>query len=293
MSHRVIETVSTVTTLGIRFWDPVTDAQIRDGLVVTACAATQSRSTPFVNAARTLSGYYAFHKLPGLVRFENGSIPIDGSPLAARRFRIETRDTLRRFLDTAFEVDVPLGYRGLFPAAAGSPGGNAPGFLLYSAPTRRRPSWLGCVRGELEQLGNGRPAAHAVVAVRDPGGRTWRGIADEAGRFIVFLAFPEIEASLGGSPPSPGQAALGERSWVLRVAVFHQASMLRALPGTTVPDLQSILNQSPETDVWQLLPSEGGTPQSDWVGELHFGGELVARTGDGSKLLVGPETTSP
>jgi len=109
----------------------------------------------------------------------------------------------------------------------------------------------------------------------------------------VFLAYPEIEASLGGSPPSPGQAPLGQRSWPMRVSVFYQPGMLPELPGTTIPDFPSILNQQPAATIWVQSPDGGGTPQSEWVGDLPFGGDLVPRTDGSSTLLVGPATTSP
>jgi len=288
MAHRVIEAISNVTTLGIRFWDPVQDMQIQDGLLVTVRPASQRRSAPFVTASTTASGFFAFHRLPGLVDFESGAVPITGSPLLSRRFRLEIADTRRRYLDTCFELEVPLGYRGLFPPTGGSPSSGAPGFLLFSSSTRQRPSWLGAVRGELAEAATGLPAAHALVAMTDPSGRVWRGVAGADGSFIVFLPFPEIEASIGGSPPSPGNSLMTDRSWPVQLEVFYQPSMQQQLQGTLIPGYQSILSQSPAVDVWSQAPDDGGTPQPSWLGDLQFGREVVARTDGRSKLLVGP-----
>ncbi len=287
----VLEQVRTFTPLGIRFWDPVLDEQVRDGLRVTARPAAEIGSRPVVAAFRTRSDIYAFGGLPGLRAVEHGE-NAGGSPAEERAFIVEVQDAQARFLSAAFEVRLPLPYHGMFlSGAGGSPAERLNGFHLFSAPARQRPSWLGAVRGELVDAATREPAAHAVVRVRTPDGAAHYGLADGAGRLAVLLPYPVIEDQLGGSP-GVGGTPLAERRWLLQVEVLYRPALLQALPGTELPDYYSILQQGPGR-IWTERPEDGGSAEPHWTGELQYGRELTLRTAGLSQMLVSPADTSP
>lgn len=297
ISARVLERVSTFTPLGIRFWDPLLDAQILDGLLVRAWPSQTTPPAPRT-ATRTTSGVYAFFNLPGTRELESGAIdPFGGavSPAIEKRFIVDVRDTERRYVDVAFEVTLPLTERGPFPiqGAVASPEEPTPGLLLFSSPTRRRPSWFGAVYGELAFAPDGkRPAAHAHLAVTDPNGEVWHGVADDAGRFTVWLAYPVIEQLPVGSPQPTLGLPLLERTWPIRLEVFFQPSTQRVLPGTSTPDYESVLTQ-PSASVFTRTAVLGGTAEPFWSGEVGFGRDVSARTAGDTHLLVSPQTSSP
>lgn len=293
---RVLETLGTFTPLGIRFWDPVLDTQVRDELLVRAWPDPGLR--PVTAAFRTASDVYAFRGLPGLRALEtppaSGSQEPPESPPAGRRFVVEVEDARRRFLPAAFAVELPLPYRGLFlvGAGSGSPAEPVPrGFLLHSAPSRPCPPWLAAVRGELAERDGGAPAAHAVVRVLIPGEPVWHGLADAEGRFAALLPWPTLAEGLGGSPAG-SQGPLSARSWSVRVEVLYEPGRREALPGTAVPDSLSVLRQG-AAGVWPVGPDDGGAEETGWDGELAYGGELVVRTEGLARLLVTPRASPP
>lgn len=293
---RVIEVVGAFTPLGIRFWDSVVDAQVRDGLVVTARPFSTATTRPRATAYRTRSDIYAFGHLSGLEDFENRRLdPLeDSSPTRRRPFIIEVSDTQGRYLDVAFRTDLPLPYRGLFLTdELSSPSLSVPqGFFLYSAPSRIQPAWLASVRGQLVDAGTGTAAAYALIQVNDPDGNRWFGISDASGMWVVSMAYPTIAGGFVGSPLIGGEAPLQTRTWELRISVRYSPGSLERLPFTAVPDYYSILSQTGGT-VWPLNPASGGAPTPDLTGALEYGRALTVRTEGLSELLVRPELTSP
>ncbi len=289
--YAVIEELSTFCPLGLRFWDAVTDDQIRAGLRVRAWPPGPRR--PIVDAFRSASDIYAFQHLPGLLDVELPSTtPVaPASPLVTRPFVLEVRDLARQFLPVAFRVDLPLPARGLYmPQVMGSPGGSAPGFYLFSSPVRQRPPGVAVVRSELIDVRTGQPAAWAVVRVSIPGqGERW-GLADEAGRVAVHFPLPSIEPAFGqlfaspGGPASPPGPPVADRSWVVSLAVFSEPARLAPLPGTDLPDLAEVFQQAP-ADVFE---SDGSppVPSTDWLGTLPWEGELVAATSGRRQLRI-------
>jgi hypothetical protein len=246
-------------------------------------------------AVRTLSGIYAFQGLPGLLPIENRQADPAGSPATVHRFVIEVLDSERRFVPVGFEVELPLPYRGIFLIGGQPPSpaeGLPPGVLLYSAVTRRRPSWIAAVRGELLEAATRRPAPHALLTVTDPDGEEWHGLADERGHFAVWLPYPAIQEVPAGSPQQTVSLPLLERTWVVRLQVFYSPATRRALPGTDIPEYESVLTQEPAPS-WPQSPEQGGIPAAEWSGELRFGQDVNARTDGSTHLLVGPEATSP
>jgi hypothetical protein len=295
--YAVLEEIGTFCPLGLRFWDAVADAQIRDGLQVTAWPLPSRR--PAKRAFRTVSDVYAFQGLPGLIDVERppsvpGGAPPAGSPASpptARPFVVEVRDLDRRFLPVAFRVDLPLPTRGVYmPPVLGSPGAALPGFFLFSSPVRQRQPHVAAVRAELVDVTRNAPASWAVVRVTVAGqGDRW-GLADEAGRVAVQFPLPlltpgfdELFSSPSGvsSPPGP---PVTERSWALSISVFSEPSRLAPLPGTDLPDLAEVFQQG----LADLFPISTSPPAAapDWTGTLGWGGELFAATAGRRQLFL-------
>jgi len=299
---RILEELPVFTPLGIRFWDPVQNDQIRAGLHVTAWPARPSGRPPEVAVAfRTASDVYAFHALPGLRALQYGlPDPITlASPPPTRRFVVHVEDTLGRFLSAAFAVALPLPHRGVFPrdALASPPEPGSRGFLLYSAATRSNASWLAGVTGELVTP-SGTAAGHSLVRVHLPDGGSVSGLANGDGIFAVPFPYPPLPHLLGdGSPPaSPPatrrQAALQAGEWEIALEVRYEPGRLEPLPGTSLPDYLSVISQAP-ADVLPVRPEDGGLPQPIWVGTLRYGQTVIARTDGMTQLLVAPVSTSP
>jgi len=271
----ILEELSVFSPLGIRFWDPLLEAQIRDALHVTARPATGRGLV--VKAFRTASDVYAFRKLPGLLEYglEDAT--------TSHRFIIKVEDSRRRFLTAAFAVDLPLPYRGVFLSGAVSSPSVAPpnGFYLYSAPTRPIPSWLTAVRGELIDRDTGKPAAHAVIHIT-VGQKSWDGLADEAGRFVVLLPYPT---------PTNRKKPLFEQTWDIRAEIRYEPDRLEKLPDTTTPDYLSILTQAPaQLSIRQ--PENNAVASDKWLGKLQFCQELMLRTEGKSSLVISPGSSS-
>ncbi|HYN38092.1 MAG TPA: hypothetical protein VES39_02455, partial [Rhodospirillales bacterium] len=136
------------------------------------------------------------------------------------------------------------------------------------------------------------PAAHAIVRVEIAGGRTWVGLADEAGRFAVLLPYPPLaDAGGGGSPPVAG-GGLRDAVWPIAVRIRHDPPPLPPVPGSHLPDYRSVLRQA-AAPIWPIAPGDGGLPQPEWLGELRFGEDVVIRTAGSARLLVGTDWSSP
>ncbi|MDX1655996.1 MAG: hypothetical protein R3310_12365 [Candidatus Competibacteraceae bacterium] len=293
---RVLEELAVYTPLGIRFWDPVEDRQIRTGLEVTLWPTTTA--SPLVRAYRTRSDIYAFNGIPGLreQEYPSGDDPAPvGSPPQQRPFVLQVEDNRGRFLPVARQLQLPLPYRGLFPRSpADSPSrATAPGFLLYSAPTRPWPTWLAAVRGELWDFDADRPAAHARLQLRVDGRHRGTGLSDDQGRFAVYLPYPALDEPAGASPPPLGQGSLFDQSWPVELTVFYQPGLRQPLTGTPLPDYLSVLSQE-AADIWQQAPEDSG-PDATWLGTLRYGEELIATTAGLPlpQLLVRPAQFSP
>jgi len=293
---QVLETMRAVAPFGVRCWDPVLDDQVRAGLTLTAWP--ESGVGRRVRGFRTASDVYALHGLPGLQAFEYptaeaaavGSPP---SPPPTRGFVVQIDDLEERYLSAAFRVDLPLPDPGVFlsPPLSSPASGTPAGFLLFSTPTRRAPSWLAVVRGELEDVTDGTPARHALVRV-ELAGDTYFGLADDAGRFAALLRYPAPEELLGGSPGGGGPRSLAESTWPLSVEVLYSPASHEPLAGTPLPGYLSLLQQEP-AEIFTTTPADGGIAQPDWSGELAYRQQLVLRTAGTSKLLIRPGDSSP
>ena len=285
-AHTVpLERVSHYTPLGIRFWDPALGRAVTDGLEVTLWPP--GRPELARRAFRTRSGVYAFEGLPGFARLEfpdperppQDSPPTVNPPVAAS-FLVRVLDRLGRYLPVLFGVDAPQ--RGIYPTQP-PPGPNLPGFFLFSAPARPATASLGVARAQLVERVNAtarRPAAFAVLEVRTNGGPAWQGIADAAGRVVVFFPYPPFVFPTPPPPdPTPG--------WDVTVRVRYQSPPLpTAPPHGDVPNLADVLNQ-PAARL-RTAESGPGQPLTELTTRVAFGRPLELRTGALSELLIEP-----
>jgi len=289
----ILEDLTTFTPLGVRFWDPATDQQVRDALHVEANPL--ARPGAKVAAVRSYGDVYAFLHLPGLRDLEYG-YERSGilSPPAAHPFIVQVRDARERFLPIALQITLPLPYRGVYLCgAAGSPVEATPrGLHLYSAPGRPLPPSAAAVRGELRRADTGTAAAHAVVRIETENAEAWYGLSDARGRFVVVLPYPSLAHGFGGSPASPGHRPLLEQVWQLSLSVFYQPHAQTVLPGSTVPDYLSVLQQA-QADLYEYPPEAGGVAVASLPVALQFDRHPTVRTDGASQLLVMPSTASP
>jgi hypothetical protein len=288
-----LESVGTLTPLGIRFWDAVTDAPVTDGLDVRARPET-SGARP-VQAFRTTSGVYAFAGLPGMRQVEHRDPDAhEGFPAPTTRFLVQVTDRRRRFLPTLFGVMVP--HQGVYPTGAvysppdgGPPAGGFPGFYLFSSCVRPVTPGIAAVRARLvdrdRPLGGGayEPASHALLEVQ-VGGRRWFGVADDRGVVLVLLPYPRFTGSIGASPPDPGQ------SWELTVRVRYQPELVTIPPWSEVPRFETVAGQS-DGGIWPTRSLR----VSSWQRLLRLGEELELRTGGHAmpELLIDAEGSPP
>lgn len=293
--YQELEEITTFTPLGIRFWDPALDQQIRDGLHVRGRRRGQRQS---VAATRTDRDIYVFHFLPGLRDVVNSDRGNTGdSPALSLDYVIGVQDLRGRFNPVAFAVSLPLPYRGLFMAGADENSGDTfHGVHLYSAPTRTAATTYGMLHAEIVDALSGEPANHAVVEVVFFDGTMSTGIADERGRVAVIAPLPPLMEGFVGSPVVGPGRPLQTQSWDLRVAVRYQPGALESLPGTTLPDYGDIFRQDFGAVHVSLtspaLPPASPDPEL-WPEELEFGRPLVLHTAGTSELLVTPAASSP
>lgn len=286
---RTLERVRIVTPLGIRFWDPSLDTPVDDGLIVRA--SLDGRRDPPRQAFRTRSGIYAFQGLPGLhdAEYPSNDEAFAASPAQTLRFTIQVDDEQRRFLPTAFRVDVP--YQGIFPTETPSSPGAAPppGVYLFSASTRQTPSTLAVIRAQLvdqrDPVGNA-PAAFAVLEIQLPGLAVVYGVADVQGSVLVLFPYPAFSVT----PATPSPPSGLQQSWPVAVRVRYAPSSLVFPPGSVVPDLRTILSQ-PLGQVWPTSPSNPAQAVSELNARVFFGQPLVLRTDTTSILVVGSATS--
>jgi hypothetical protein len=274
---KVLERLTRVAPLGVRLWDPATGRAVTDGIVMRE---TASGATAFANGA----GVLVATGLRGLREAEFGVG--DGAYWAAlpatADFTFEVTDERGRFVDFRFTVTLP--HRGLFVPSClpVSPlDGLADSIPLFSAPGRSVPGGLAVVRAELWDVAADAPAARAVLEVTPPQAPPVVGIADDEGRAVVLLPYPEPPWQGGASPP-PGSLSLAEQSWTVGVAVRFDSPPLGG-PARPAPDLCAVLGQQPATALADLSPPTDLTQAT-----LEYGRDLVLRTAGESTLHLEP-----
>jgi len=297
---RIMERLSRVAPLGVRFLDEATGSLIGDGLQVSAFpeGLPAARKPAIVNR----SGVHVLMDLPGLrdLEYADGDAGDDAwwAALPTRRpYTVEVHDTLGRFLPCAFRAELP--HRGLFvPDCVSSPlspfsplsPADGPAVPLFSAPARQAAVPLAVLRAELWDIDEGIPAAWTLVEVTPPGGGTARGMTDEQGRLALFFQYPEPEDFMPGSSADassfPAGPPLLEQTWMLQVR-FHY---VRRTPVPELPDVCITLSQ-PLAGVWK----DASSPLELLEPTLRYGQELVLRTQDapGSRLWITPTGSTP
>lgn len=269
----VLEHLTLVAPLGLRFQDEALGLPVGQGLSVTIAPERNPSAT--IPLFPNRSGVYVLQHGPGLRALEQGAgndaywaaLP------APRRFVVSVQDLSGRFLPCTLSVEAPT--RGVYPWACGalaSPlaGGAVP---LFSSITRPAPAGMALVRGELADARSRAPAAWALIEATAPGQPPARGIADAAGRLALPLPYPEPAAAPLGSPLGGNGGAtvpLGQQRWPLRIDVWYGA-----LGGTPPPDLCRIVLQPPAT-AW----ADTSLAQPFPAMALTFGQEVVLRSGD-------------
>jgi hypothetical protein len=239
--------------LAVSCTDSATGTAVGDALQVTAWPAPDPGD---VRTARRspVSALLGFADLPGLRAYENAVAPGSGrlswTPAPGRPFLVSVTDPMRRYLPELTEVSVPV--------TAPVP------ITLYSAPARPAPPGWATVRGSVRDQG-GTPAGWSAVTV-DTGADSYLTLADEQGRFLSYLPYPEALPPLTGSPPAgPGLSGV---HWQLTISVRYQPSAQAWPADGFPPELSSILGQA-QADI-----AAAGGSQPSLQATLTFGAAL-------------------
>lgn len=286
-----IETIQSVTPIGVELWDLLADSRVTDGVVVSA--RPTGRGGRFWPAYRTPSGIHAITGVPALRDIEYPR------PGAGRRVELEdlpsdavvdvdvlVEDRTGRFVPTVFRVTVPgrdvatvadaLG--GCASLAVSLPD-DLPVFVL-SAPGRSFGAGTAVVRAGLRrhdpEVGRDVPAAHALLTVVDPAGARHVGVADVDGNVVVPLPYPAFAAPLGSDPVSAGAHGVptDQQRWSLTIELRHEPDALSYPRGVAVPHADTVFCQRQGS----LLRVEGDPAVATIDVELAYGRELVLAT---------------
>jgi hypothetical protein len=259
---RVIERVPSVAPLGLRFADQIDGRSVSAGLRIGVAGGGRVIATP--------SGTWTVRGVRGLAPVEMGTglTDADGEvdpafwtdPPAQAAIELTVEDALGRFVPFTLRRDAPVRVTRVTPTETVG---------LFCAPTRRLPAGFAAVRAQLFDAVALRPAAGAILEAGVAGEPTARGMADEEGRVVVPLPWPELTTGPAGSPPVP--AALASQAWTLELTA-------RYAPGLWPRDLDAALAQPPAT--LDLPPVPGRT--------LAYGRELILRTPGKARLHLTP-----
>jgi hypothetical protein len=285
----VLERLTRVTPLGVRFLDVATGAYVTGALSVEVYPKGEPERR--TRAAVNRTSVFVCHDLPSLSQIERGEGDAAFWTAETPRypFVLDVRDGDDRFLP--FTLDVLLPARRLLGIAFNSPvssplasqtSSSNESLPLFSSPARDIPDAMGALRAEIVDSGTGSPAAWALVEARGPGQPMATGLADIAGRVMVPLLYPKPVVTLG-SPGSPSLPVTAQ-TWTIDVTVRY--SRPQSIPA--VPDLAAVLAQ-PAATVWGDVARTAPLTQ----GTLRFGRDLVLAsvTGAGtpsSTLLITP-----
>lgn len=284
----ILDRLTMVAPLGLRFHDSSSGALVGDGLVVWAYPV--GKPTTRRRAIANRKGVYVLHHGYGLTRREQG----DGSRAywdnpdpPNKDFVIEVTDEQRRFQPFQFTASLPV--EGIFKwdGAMASPLAERSTIPLFSSPVRSVPSGMAVLRADLWDTAIDGPAAWAMIEVFTGGKLIGSGIADEAGRIAVIFPYPApltfAPASPPGSPPgSPPVATsppLTDQVWSLEIRALYTPDRPLVSPpvffdtAQDLPDLKFTLSQPPAT-LW------ADAEQTEILEEtnLRFGRELILKS---------------
>lgn len=172
-------------SLAVRFWDPVADLPVYEGLVVTARpVGTAGALTRGVAAG---AATWVFYK-----------------PELAEESVVQVFDARSRFLPAAIRLT------GADTANRGEP------VYLDAAPSQPGEPGFRVVRGQLWDADAKAPAAHAVLEAFD-GRDPWRAVSDPNGYFALVLPEARFKQSLTAGAP--------QRSHSLTVRVKYSGTV--------------------------------------------------------------------
>jgi hypothetical protein len=288
----VLDRLTSVAPLGLRFHDAANGTVVGDGLSVSAYPFGQ----PDVVRALTPNrrGVFILHHAPGLRTVENGTGDDDyWKNLPPKKdFVIEVRDEQDRFLPFQFVVALP--HKGIYEwhdplGSPLSPLATTSSIPLYSSPARTVPAGMAVVRADLwdpTRGANGAEAAGAVLELFENDRFVGRGIADQKGHVAVMFPYPSPKrfaqssppgSPLGsplGSPPRVAGPALTDQVWTFRVrALYAIQSPPQTVSSAALPDLHAVLSQT-EAAIWD---DEARTSQLSEVA-VQYGQPLILRS---------------
>src|SRR5215831_751013 len=195
----VLDRLTIVAPLGVRFQDAVTGDVIGDGLAVAAYPINQpqARQSLFPNRR----GVYVLRHGSGLQDVEQGAGDADywNSLPAKKDFVIEVRDLQSRFVPFQFVAGLPVEWN-----QDVSPPPAIKSVPLYSAITRSVTSGLAAISADLwdpTRGESGAAAASAMLELYDNGQTVARGIADESGKIALLFPYPSPRSFAVASPP--------------------------------------------------------------------------------------------
>lgn len=284
----VLERLTLVCPLGVRFRDEATGTFVTDSLSVVVYPV--SRPEQRIAGIANTTGVFVFRGLPGMRAIEFGDEP-DLTPRFA--FVLEVRDRANRYLP--YQVTVLLPQRRILTIELTSPlasplsmqVGREEGWLpLFSSPARGALDGLGTLRTELLDAVTGRPAAWALVEAKAGEQRLVTGMADREGRVMLPLFYPKPVITLGS--PGTSNVPLTQQTWAVDFTVRYR----RREPVPEIPDLVDVLTQ-PAATAWEQI-----SPLTAWSqATLQFGRELRLATASGgagtATLLITPAGSPP
>ena len=287
---QILERLTMVAPLGLRFHDAATGAFVASGLSVTVYPANNSarRVEAFVNR----SGTYVLHHAPGLRAFEGGAGDENfwNNLPPSQPYVVEVVDLERRFQPFRFEAELPSA-RGLFnwlppfEPSPPSPPAAMKSVPLYSAPARRLDSGMAIIRADLWNPVRRAPAARAVLEAWMGGALQARGISDERGSIALIFPYPKpSDAPLSSpdeSPPVNKNVPLLEQAWELTLdAGYAPASPPATTP--SLPDLRATLDQlnAPPAKLWIDFAAQEELASVT----LRYGQELILKSQDSNTV---------
>jgi len=289
----VLERLSMVCPLGVRFRDEATGSYIADSLSVVVYPAEQPELR--ISGVPNPSSIFVFRNLPGMREVEHGSGDSEYWSAQTPRFDfvLEVVDRAGRYLP--FQLPVQLPQRRILGIELTSPlssplsfqVGNEEGSLpLFSSAARPAVDGMGVLRAQLLDAGTELPAAWALVEAKAGEQRLVTGMADREGRVMLPLFYPKPVITLGS--PGTSNTPLTQQTWAVDFTVRYR----RREPVPEIPDLVDVLTQPVATAWEQISPLTGWTQAT-----LQFGRELRLATAAGgagtSALLITPAGSPP
>lgn len=284
-SVTVLERLTVVCPLGVRFRDEATGAYVTDGLSVVVYPASQPEQRAY--GVSNNGSVFVFRKLPGLREVEQG-----GDMTPRFDFVLEVRDRADRYLP--YKVAIRLPQRRILTIEITSPLASPPSMQLgreegslplFSSPARAALDGLGVLRTQLVDAVTGGAAAWALIEAKAGEQRLVTGMANGDGQVMLPLFYPKPVITLGS--PGSSNVPLTQQTWAVDFTVRYR----RREPVPEIPDLVDVLTQ-PAATAW-----EQSSPLTAWTqATLRFGRELrLATSGSGgtATLLITPAGSPP